>query len=124
MKNPSAGFLMSLEAAFALTLLAISASALPAFQLQKNTAPEFFLCSDAALVLVRAGAFSGAGGQGLQEQVGELSGLSGMCIEAGVQGGESASSCPPTDRGKISLSFPVSRFPSVATATVSCWPAG
>jgi len=117
------GFLMTLEAAFSLTLLIIAAAALPAFLPQKNSAPDFFLCTDAAAALANSGAFSDATGLQLQGQVNSMHALSGMCVEASVPLGRQASSCAKAKEGKekTQLTVPVFDGNFVQNAGVSCW---
>ena len=116
-KNSMRGFLMSLEAAFSLSLLVIAASALPAFRLEKSEAPSFFLCTDAALALARSGAFSDGS---VQEKVDSMAGLSGTCIDAeGIS--SSAQECVAQPREKTSLTVPVFNGISVQNAEISCW---
>ena len=112
----SAGFLMSLEAAFSLTLLLIALAALPVFSAQKNTAPDFFLCSDAALSLAKSGAFSNGG---LQGRLDGMHDLAGMCFSAGSL--SSAGCSRDTEGEKISLSIPAFDGTELKEATVSCW---
>lgn len=115
-RNSSAGFLMSLEAAFSLTLLLIALSVLPAFQAQKNPAPDFFLCSDAALSLAKSGAFSSGK---LQDSLNSMHDLSGMCFSAASI---PSAGCPSGAKGeKISFSIPAFDGTALKEATVSCW---
>lgn len=118
----SRGFLMSLEAAFSLALLIIAVSALPAFHPQKNPAPGFFLCSDAALALAKDGAFSDPSGMKLRGKVRQMERLSGMCIEAEALLAHAASSCAFVPREKTILSLPVHQDGLLLQARVSCWP--
>jgi len=107
---------MSLEAAFSLSLVAVALLALPLFSKPQNEAQDFFLCSDAALSLVRLGSFAGR----LQGDVAQMESLSGLCIE--VSGDFSAaSSCSPAAQERIVLTIPVSSGDSVHEAEVSCW---
>ena len=117
MKN-ARGFLFSLEAAASLLLLMVAASFLPAFQLKDSHAGEFFLCSDAAGVLVKSSAFSGGR---LQERVAELEGLSSLCIEASTPAAAAPSSCPDATADRYSFTLPVLEGGRIASATVSCW---
>lgn len=111
-----AGFLMSLEAAFSLTLLFAAAYALPAFQPHRNAAPDFFLCSDAALALAKSGALSSGELQGALDS---MHGLSGMCFSSGSL---SSAGCFADDEGeKISLSLPAFDGTQVREAALSCW---
>ena len=112
------GFLMSLEAACSLFLLIISLSLFPAPSLQKGSAHDFFLCSDAAVVLLKSGAFSSQAALG--EKTGQASGLSGMCISASSPGA-SASSCTGRGAQEFSFSFPIWQHGSLSQAEVSCW---
>lgn len=115
-KKFSAGFLMSLEAAFSLTLLLIALAALPAFQAHKNPAPDFFLCSDAALALAKSGAFSSGS---LQDSLNGMHDLSGMCFSAGSSSSAGCSLAAPGE--KISISIPAFDGTALEEATVFCW---
>lgn len=109
----SRGFAMSLEAAASLLLLAAALSALPLFEVKSGSEPDFFLCSDAAMVLLKSGALSGDA----QPQVlYEASQLSGLCLEYG-----DASSCQYGGEEKFSFTFAIWRKGSLQNATVSCW---
>ena len=114
------GFLFTLEAASSLVLLIIASSFILAFHLPQSHAEGFFLCSDAAGVLVKSSAFSGGS---LQERVGELESLSSLCIEAGAAGETASSSCVPSGGDKYSFTFPVlaGAASRIENATVSCW---
>ena len=112
----SAGFLMSLEAAFSLTLLLIALAALPVFSAQKNTAPDFFLCSDAALSLAKSGAFSNGG---LQGSLDGMHDLAGMCFSAGSL--VSAGCSYASEGGKTAFSIPAFDGTELTEATVQCW---
>jgi hypothetical protein len=120
----SKGFLMSLEAAFALTLLLFAATALPAFSQPKNTAPDFFLCSDATLLLVKSGAFTDGS---LQAKINEMHSLSGMCFSVHDLAGDiSAKDCDSSSaKEKTAITVPVwsSGIPHgfVQKAAVYCW---
>ena len=117
-KSCHRGFLFTLEAVSSLLLLMIAASFLPSFRLQESHADEFFLCSDAAGVLVKSSAFSGGH---LQEKVAELENISSLCIEAGAEGAAASSSCPDTRGDRYSFTFPVLLAGHIANASVSCW---
>ena len=114
--------LASSAAAFALTLLLIAATALPAFSQPKNSAPDFFLCSDAALALVRGGAFADGS---LQAKVDEMHSLSAMCIRAESASFQPVSSCTSQPKEATAFSLPVwsSGMPSgsVQKVRVYCW---
>ena len=107
------GFLMSLEAAASLVLIAISLAALPLFEIRGGQENDFFLCSDAAVVLLKSGALSGAG---VQQQINEAATLSGVCIEA-----NGASSCGYNGEDRFAFTFPVWKDGRVQQSTVSCW---
>ena len=107
------GFLMSLEAAASLLLVLIALSTLALFEVKQGHEGDFFLCSDAAVALVKTGAFSGGH---LREAVEEASGISGLCISAGGQ-----SSCSYGGQEKYSFSMPVWSGLGVQSAEVSCW---
>ena len=107
------GFLMSLEAAASLALIFISLAALPLFEIKVGTENDFFLCSDAAVALLKSGALSGASAR---QQINEAASLSGMCIEAG-----GASSCGYDGEGRLAFTFPIWRDGRVQPSTVSCW---
>ena len=117
MKNGKAGFLMSLEAAFSLTLLLIAATALPAFSQPENTAPEFFLCSDAALALVKGGSFADSS---LQANLTDRHSLSGTCVSAEGRFSRGCSS-PRPQSGKTAITVPFYRAGAVGKATIYCW---
>ncbi len=117
--NP--GFLMSLEAALSLVLLLMALQALALYQPKQQEAGGFFLCNDAAIVLVKTGSFSDQ--SGLEGGIKKISSLAGECVEASSPSA-SASSCPGTpahSAEKLSFSFPVWQGSAVETATVSCW---
>jgi hypothetical protein len=113
------GFLMSLEAAASFLLVLSAASLLPHLYLAENSAQagDFFMCSDAALLLSKTNAFSGAA---LQEKVEKLSRLSGMCIEADSPDA-SASSCESGAGEQFAFNFPVWQAGELRQASVSCW---
>ena len=112
------GFLMALEAAASLFLLVIAASAIPIFHLQKTSAHDFFLCSDAAVILSKTNAFSDGS---LQEKLDKAASLSGLCIGAS-SAAAFASSCEGNGAGeKFSFALPVWQDGAVENATVSCW---
>ena len=120
MKNcRKTGFVLSLEAVSALFLLLIAASSLSLYRFTKPSASDFFACSDAAVVLAKAHAFSDGS---LQEKVGRGGKLSGLCIEA-ASPLASASSCEGGEEAdeKFSFSIPVWQGGSVQNAQVSCW---
>lgn len=112
------GFLMSLEAACSLLLLIISIPLFSAPSLQKGSAHDFFLCSDAAVVLLKSGAFLSQGA--LEEKARQASALSGLCISASSPG---AVAFPCQGRGsqEFSLSFPLWQSGTLSQAAVSCW---
>ena len=112
------GFLFSLEAMSSLMLLVVASSFLISFRLPQNHAGEFFLCSDAAGVLLKSHAF---GGPALQENVLELERLSSLCIEAESPGASAASSCTASPKDRYSFTFPVASVGGIGNATVSCW---
>lgn len=112
------GFLFTLEAVSSVMLLIIAASFLPAFQLKKGNAETFFLCSDAAGVLIKSQAFSEGS---LAGRVAELEGLSSLCIEADSGTQAAASSCPGQGGERISFTFPVLSGGRIRNARVSCW---
>ncbi len=115
------GFAMTTEAMFALLAVALAASTLLLFNFQKHDSGTFYLCSDAAIVLAKSGAFSQGGG--LQEKVSKLSGLSGMCIRVKSSGaGMDAFECNGKREGgeKFSLEIPVWTGFGVEKAVISC----
>lgn len=116
----SAGFLMSLEAAASLILLAISLNALQLFEIGEGQEGEFYLCSDAALALSKTNAFSG---QALLEgKTSEAADVSGLCIFSEADS-FSAGNCgaPPDGLEVNAFSFPAWSEGKVATARVYCW---
>jgi hypothetical protein len=115
----NAGFVLSLEAVSALFLLLIAASSLSLYRFPEPSANDFFACSDAAVVLAKAHAFSGAS---LQEKVDRAAGLSGLCVEASSPS-SSASSCESGKEAKerYSFSIPVWQGEGVEAAQISCW---
>jgi len=116
----SAGFLMSLEAAASLILIAISLHALQLFEARGGSEGAFYLCSDAALALSKTNAFSSAAL--LEEKTSEAAGLSGTCIFSETDS-FFASTCgaPPGSREVHAFSFPAWSERKVATARVYCW---
>ena len=118
------GFLFTLEAMSSLMLLAVACSLLLSFRLPPSHAGEYFLCSDAAGVLVKSSAFSDAGV--LQSRVSELEGLSSLCMEAGTTSAFASSSCAPSSGDRYSFNFPVlsGAGGGIENATVSCWQPG
>jgi len=115
-----AGFLMSLEAAASLILLAISLHTLQLFETGSGSEGAFYLCSDAALALSKANAFSSQAL--LQGKTSEASELSGVCIRSEA-GSFSASTCgsPPEGKEVHAFSFPAWSEGKVALARVYCW---
>ena len=98
------GFAMTLEAACSLLLLAFSLSLLPYFALPAPDAPDFFLCSDAALLLAKTSSFSDA--SLLSHNVVEMEALSGMCISAESSGASAQSGCAGEGAERHSFSLP------------------
>ncbi len=107
------GFLMSLEAAASLLLVLVALSTLALFEVKQGHEGDFFLCSDAAVALVKTGAFSGGR---LHLAVEEAYGISGLCISAGGEG-----SCSYGGQERYSFSMPVWSGTEVQSAEVSCW---
>jgi len=116
--NSRKGFLMSLEAAFALTLLLIAGSALPAFSQPKNAAPDFFLCSDAALALVKSDAFSDGS---LQARLDSMHALSGMCFSSGAAVSSGCAIAAQAGGEKLSFSVPSYQGGALRKLAVYCW---
>jgi hypothetical protein len=114
------GFAMSLEAAFSLTLLLIAGTALPAFSPPENAAPDFFLCSDAALALAKSGSFSGTGQQ-LQAMLDEMHSLSGMCFSEGSIASAGCALQKNPQKEKTAFTVPYCSAGAVGKKTVSCW---
>ncbi|MFA6490218.1 MAG: hypothetical protein WCT52_06120 [Candidatus Micrarchaeia archaeon] len=111
------GFVMSAEAMFALLFLSFAASSLFLFNFQRYDAEAFYLCSDAAIVLARTGAFSHGS---LDDAAEELSALSGMCIKAQTDS-LSPRPCPGAQAGeKISLTIPIWDGSQATTARITC----
>jgi hypothetical protein len=97
-------FLASFEAASAILLLFVAASAIPLYQFQKSHAQEFFLCSDAAILVSKSGDFS-HGSLLLQAQ--EIKELSSTCLSLQIAGEGPVSSCE-LEKGEVfSFTFPV-----------------
>jgi len=115
------GFLMTVEAAFALLLILFAASSLALFNFQKHDSQKFYLCSDAAILLAKTGDFSSE--QDIRGKVSEISSLSGLCVSA--QWNKTlASSCADATRGqaveRLSLEIPVWDGSRVSSARISC----
>jgi len=113
------GYLLSLEAVTAVFLLLIAASSLPLFRFQEDRPQDFFLCSDAAIVLSKSHAFADGS---LQEKVQTASELSGLCIEA-YSPLTSASSCEGegADAERYAFTVPIWQSGALQEARVSCW---
>lgn len=112
------GFVMSAEAMFAMLFFSLAISSLFLFNFQRHDAEAFYLCSDAAIVLAKTGAFSSP--DSLEGATEELSGLSGMCIRAQTDS-FSPSPCPGAQADdKISLSIPAWDGSQATTAKVIC----
>ncbi len=112
------GFAMSLEALCSIILLLAAASAMGAFHFAPSHAPDFYLCSDAAVFLSRQGVPS----SGLQAQVDEISILSGRCVSF-ESGKTHVSSCEDSQAADERLAFTIIALEDgeVGEATVSCW---
>lgn len=113
------GFAMTLEAACSLLLLVFSLGLLQYFSLPEPDAPDFFLCSDAALLLAKTGSFSDA--TLLSQNVKEAASLSGMCISASARELFAPSGCLGEEKEKFAFSFPVWSGGTVHSARVWCW---
>jgi len=110
-------FLMLLEAASCILLLLFAASFLRLFYLRHASAADFFICSDAALVLAKSHAFSDGT---LQQKVEDASLRSGLCISA-ESPQQSSSSCKGGAPERYSFSIPIWQGGAVQSAQVGCW---
>jgi len=113
-------FLMTLESASAIFMLIIAASAFSLFSFPESSAGDFYICSDAAIILSKSRAFSD---NALSLEVEKLGRLSGMCIKA-EGAGSFASNCfgdSGAKKEKFSFSFPVWKDGMVQQASVGCW---
>ncbi|MEM2137574.1 MAG: hypothetical protein QW568_00615 [Candidatus Anstonellaceae archaeon] len=99
-------FLASFEAASAILLLIVAASALQLYQFQKTFPQEFFLCSDAAVLISKSGDFSR---DSLLAQAQEISELSDMCISIQIAGEELFSPCGKENGRVFAFTLPVWR---------------
>lgn len=119
--NAKRGFAMTTEAMFAMLLVALAASTLFLFNFQKHDSAAFYLCSDAAIVLSKSGAFSPLGN--LQGKASEISGLTGMCIRVKNSGwGADTFECNNKQEGDEKFSFEIPAWNGLAVekAAVSC----
>jgi hypothetical protein len=121
MSGHGKGFAFSSEAALSFLVLLSAAAFLPLFSLHSSGEEKFALCSDAAGVLMKSGAFQSQ--SALSASVGEAGGLSGMCVSAGAGGFFSSSCAAGKAPHRISLSFPVFSGGRVQKAEVACWEA-
>ena len=111
------GFVMTTEAMLSLVFLSLAFSSLLLFSFPKHDSEAFYLCSDAAIVLAKTGAFSqGSLGRATEE----LSDLSGMCIRAKT-GFAGPQPCIGAQAGeKLALEIPVWGGTEASKATVFC----
>lgn len=115
------GFAMSLEALCSIILLIVAASAMQLFSLPPQQASDFYLCSDAAVLLSKQGIPPG----GLQAQVESLARLSGLCILFESEKAR-ASSCEQPQAQASRTAFTIIAFEggSAGKAQISCWRRG
>lgn len=113
------GFLMTLEVFSAILLLIVAASLLPLFSLPKPAASEFYICSDAAIILSKS---RGESGESLRAEVEKLGKLGSMCISF-ESGWKHYSNCINNSRqgAKFAFTFPVWENNAASNAQVSCW---
>lgn len=88
-------FLMSFEASSSLILLLIAASALQLFHFQKESPQDFFLCSDAAMLISKSGDFSQ---EAMASWAQEISSLSGLCLQVSSGDSPAFSTCSAPER--------------------------
>ncbi len=111
------GFVMTTEAMLSLVFLSLAFSSLFLFNLPRHDSEAFYLCSDAAVVLAKSGAFSSGS---LDSATDALSGISGMCIRA-KQGIAGSQPCIGAQAGeKLALEIPVWDGVALSKATVFC----
>ena len=110
------GFFMSLEAAASLLLLFCAASMLALYHFPQQQASDYYLCSDAAIVLSKISA------GGLRQSLDELSNASGLCMQAQLNGTSfsSGSGCSTHATQRFSLSFPVWEGDEAEMLSLSC----
>lgn len=111
------GFLMTLEALSAVALLIIASAAMGAFAARAGTEGDFFLCSDAAVVLSKSG-FSPLD---LQQRLSSMHSLTGMCVKAESAFASASSPCTEPQGKTLAFSIPAWGAGSLQSATVSCW---
>ncbi len=113
------GFLMTLEAASAFFLLIIAASALVQFRLPKESAQDFYACSDAAIILSKSSGLSGAD---LLVEMGKMRALGGPCVSFELDY-QHYSNCEIRVRQENiqAFNFPVWKAGVLQNATVACW---
>ncbi|MCX6772255.1 MAG: hypothetical protein NTV88_00595 [Candidatus Micrarchaeota archaeon] len=91
---------------------------LPAFSQPKNNAPDFFLCSDATLLLVKSGAFTDGS---LQTRLDDMHSMSGMCFSSGAALSSGCSSTAPAGKDSLAITVPYYSGGTVSKAAVFCW---
>jgi hypothetical protein len=114
------GFAMSLEALCSIILLIVALSAMRLFLLPAQHASDFYLCSDAAMLLSSQGISQAE----LQAQVDALSSLSGRCISYESEKAR-ASSCELSQTPHERFAFTIAVFEdgSAGKAQITCWQA-
>jgi hypothetical protein len=108
------GFTLSLEAAASLLLLLSAASALSLYSFPRQQASDYYVCSDAAVMLSKT-----PQGQ-LEQALSESSHESGLCLQARLGGEHFSSGCQQEGKEKFTLHFPVWNQGAAEELSLSC----
>jgi len=110
-------FLASFEAASAILFLIIAASAIQLYHFQRTSPQEFFLCSDAAILVSKSEDFSPESlllrAQGIKE-------LSNICLSLQFADEEPVSPCERKKADVFAFTFPVWRE-GLQGLRILCW---